>query len=183
MGSISQEESIPYIEGKLEKLAEVEAERKKLEAEAEEKRKAIITEYGDRIDALTQESAALVGDITEAFTEHREYLLDDGGKPRKSVVLRGGELFARFANEALEVDDSLVEKALRKLGRWRDYSKQPPRKLDKAKLKKDKSLVGMLPDEAARFVRNENLIIKLPKLQLEIKRVLNPLRTRLTQSN
>lgn len=184
MGSVSQEEVIPYIEGRLEMLSDKQAELKRLEAQAEAERKAIVAKYAERTDALTAESEQLVGEITDAFTDHRAFLLDDGSsKPRKSVVLRGGELMARFATEAMEVNESLAEKALRKLGRWRDYSKQPPRKLDKQKLKKDRSLVGKLPDEAARFVKNENLIIKLPKLQLEIKRVLNPLRTRLTKSD
>lgn len=184
MGSISQEDAIPELEKLLERLAGVQAELKAYDAAAEADRKAIIAKYAPLTDPLNADSEQLLAAITELFTEHRKYLTDDGsGKPRKSVVLRGGELAARFAPESLELDESRIEKALRKLGEWRNHSKQPARKLDKVALKKNRALVDRLPDDIARFAKPENLHIKLPKLQLEIKRVLNPLRSRLAKTD
>lgn len=184
MGSVPEEEVIPRLEELLERLAGVQAGLKAHDAAAEAERKAIIAKYAPLTDPLNAESEQLLATITELFTEHRKFLTDDGsGKPRKSVVLRGGELAARFAPESLELDESRIEKALRRLGQWKAHSKQPPRKLDKTALKKNRVLVDRLPDDIARFVQPENLHIKLPKLQLEIRRVLNPLRSRLAKTD
>jgi phage host-nuclease inhibitor protein Gam len=181
MGSVSQEEAIPRLEELLEKLSDEQAKLDKRKARAEKEHKAILAKHGPVIDRRTEKIESLVTEITKIFTEHREHLLEDGGK---SVTLRGGELSARFAAEALEIDDEYrAELWLRGKGRWQKYSKAVKRKLDKAALKKDKDLVNSAPDDIMRLVQNENLHIKLPKLKLEIRRVLDPLRTRLTQSN
>jgi hypothetical protein len=180
MGSVPEEEAIPKLEELLEKLAGAQAAIRAHEAAAEKMRQDIVDQHAAPVDALTVQSEELVGEITEIFTEHRAHLLASEGKPRKSVVLRGGELSARFANEALEINEAKAERWLRRKGKWLKYSKAVKRKLDKTALKKDKALVNSAPDDVMRFVQNENLLIKLPKLQLEIKRVLNPLRSRLT---
>lgn len=180
MIDVPEDKAIESLETRLTALGKTESQLAELNGEVDKKTKALLAEYAPRVDALTDSREVALGEITEIFQQHRDFLTADGGK---TVTLRGGTLSARFAAEALKIeDDAAVEKFLRKKGRWLKYSKAVKRKLDKAALKKDRALVESAPSDIMRFVRDENLIINLPKLQIEIKRLLNPLRTSLKKS-
>lgn len=181
MLAIPEDEAIDKLETLLTELGETEAELSKTKTEVDNQVKAIVVRHAPAIDSLTARRAVLVDGIASIFTQHRDFLTEGTGK---TATLRGGTLSARFAAEALEiVDETKVEKFLRRKGRWLKYSKAVKRKLDKAALKKDRALVESAPSDVMFFRKDENLIIKLPKLQLEIKRVLNPLRSRLGDKN
>jgi phage host-nuclease inhibitor protein Gam len=181
MESVSAEQVIPSIEGWLEDLAGIEAALKANQAAAEAERKKILETYGPATDALTAQAEELVGLIEAAFTEHRALLTKGGGK---TVVFRGGELSAAFTPESLVIEnEAKAEKWLRRKRKWLKYTKPAKRKIDKNALKKDKDFVKSAPDSVMRFSRDEILHIKLPKLQLEITRVMKPLAVRLAKKS
>ncbi len=180
MTDVPESKVIESLEIGLATLGKVEGKLNDFKNEVDKRTKALLAEYAPHVDELTELREVTLAQITEIFQQHRGFLI---GEDRKTVTLRGGTLSARLAAEALKIeDDAAAEKFLRKKGRWLKHSKAVKRKLDKAALKKDRALVESAPDSVMRFARDENLIIKLPKLQLEIKRLLNPLRTSLKKS-
>lgn len=180
MTDIPEENAVEELETRLVVLATTEAQLTDLNNEVNKKTQALVAEYAVRIDPLTDQRETMLKEITEIFEQHRDALTEGTGK---TVVLRGGTLSARLGNEALEiVDAAKLEKLLRRKGRWVKYTIQPPRRIDKAALKKDRVLVETAPDTTVRFTREESLIIKLAKPQLEIKRNLNPFRKILKKS-
>lgn len=173
----THDDVIKELEEMLDKLGSTEAQLGKINADVTRKTNAIRAQYAGPTDALTKQRAELVASIKEKFQDNRELLTAGSGK---TVTLRGGTLSARWSKPALVIDDETkLQMTLRKLGKWALYSKRQPRKLDRTALKDDIALINQLPDDAARLERNENLIIKLPKLKIEIKEVLHPLRARL----
>lgn len=180
MSDVSKEKAVDVLENHLITLADTTTQLTDLESAVTKEVQAITAKYAQRIDQLTAQRDASVNEITDIFQQHRKFLTEDTGK---TVTLRGGTLSARLGNEVLEIiDETKLEKFLRRKGRWLKYTIQPRRRIDKTALKKDRALIESAPDTVVRFSRDENLIIKLPKLQLEIKRILHPLRSSLKKS-
>jgi phage host-nuclease inhibitor protein Gam len=180
MTDVPEEKAVEELEIRLVTLADTEMQLTDLTSEVDKKMQALRIEYAPRIDQLTELRETTVTEITAIFQQHRGPLTEETGK---TATLRGGTLSARLGNEALEiVDATRLEKFLRRKGRWLKYTIQPPRRIDKTALKKDRSLIESAPRNTVRFTREENLIIKLPKLQLEIKQILHPLRSSLKKS-
>lgn len=177
MSDQSHDDVIKELEEMLDELGSTEAQLGKIDTEITRRTNAIRAKYAGPTDRLTKRRAELVAGIKEKFQNNRDLLTAGSGK---TVTLRGGTLSARWTQAALIIDDeSKLQSTLRKLGKWAKYSKRQPRKLDRTALKQDIEFVNELPDDVARIEQNENLIIKLPKLKIEIKEVLHPLRARL----
>ena len=185
MGSIPEEEVIPRLEAALERLAPLESELAEIQLETDRSIRRLLANKGRRTDPLTAQRDSIIDEIVAIIAEHRGIVFVDGrGKPSKNVVLRGGTVKAYFSRESLVTDDAQLEAELRGLGLWRDNSIPQPRKLDKAKIKKNRALVAQLSDQAAHYAKKENLAIILPKQTVEVKEFANPLkRTISTSSN
>ncbi|MDB5180073.1 MAG: hypothetical protein JWN12_705 [Candidatus Saccharibacteria bacterium] len=180
MIDVPKEKAVEELEIRLVTLADAGAQLTDLTSEVDRKMQAVRAEYAPRIDQLTELREITVTEITAIFQQHRDSLTEETGK---TATLRGGTLSARLSKEALEiVDATKLEKFLRRKGRWLKYTIQPARRIDKIALKKDRALIESAPNDTVHFTRDENLIIKLPKLQLEIKRILHPLRSSLKKS-
>jgi len=180
MDTIPVTEVVQELEVRLARLSEAETQLADLTSDFTKKTQALVTEFSPESDRLTLLRDETVTEIAEIFQANRDLLTPAGSK---TVTLRGGTISARLGSEGIEiVDQERLEKFLRRRGRWVAFTTQPKRQIDKAALKKDRALVNSASDQIIRFRRNENLIIKLPKVQLEIKRVLHPLRRSLGKS-
>ncbi len=178
MSEDKQDDILRSLEDLLETLGGIEARHSRLTADADRQIAKIRAKFSGPIDELTKQREEIVGSIAYIYAQYRDQLTDGSGK---TVTLRGGTLSARLAPESLVLgNDSDVERYLRRKGAWLKFTKRVKRQIDKTALKKDHAFVDQAPDEIMHLRQEENLIIKLPKLQLEIKRVLNPLKKRLS---
>lgn len=166
---------VKQLEAMLSELADVDGELTKKSSEYDVEIKAITDKYAPIVDPLAQSRSQLVDQISQLFQDNRSSLIDDDGK---SVTLRSGTLTARTNPLSITIyDEAAAMKYAKRSGMLTKVTKVGKRTFVKDKLKKFVDFVNKAP--GLRFEQHENLIIKLPRTQVEITRELNPLRKRL----
>lgn len=180
MVSVSSSDALQALQNQMDVVRIAGSNLKTIESETEAKIKQIQDEAAVAADNFVEMRETAVAKITTIFQQHRDTLLDGD---EKTIVLRSGTISARWAPETLDITDpAAAERYLRQKGLWRKYTKLAKRKIDKTALKQDRQLVQAANPSIMRFTRAEHLILKLPKLQLEIKRDLRPFRSLLNKN-
>lgn len=154
----------------------------KVKAAIDARHKADIQKHAPKIDQRTAQAEALVSRMAELWVANESWLT----KRSKTLELRFGKLSARMS-EAVEIlDKKLLEKLLRKAGRWLASTTQPKREISKTKLKPVLIEIGKVNPElaemlaqAAEVVTGDQLKATFRHSKLEAPRALDPLRRRL----
>jgi phage host-nuclease inhibitor protein Gam len=171
---MNDEEVFTETERLLSRLSEVDTAKRELEADKDRLVKKITDEFAAKIDPLTAEHEALTTQLSELFIEHEALMT---GSDSKTAVFRSGSLSSRTSTGSLVVEDEEAAIAgLRKMHKLRAYTRVKL-SVDKAKLKKHPEVYAWLP--GVYLDKAENLLIRLARTQIELKRDLHPFRKRL----
>ena len=171
---MNDEEVFTETERLLSRLSEVDTAKRELEADKDRLIKKITDEFAVKIDPLTAEHESITTRLSEIFVEHEALMTSSDSK---TAVLRSGTLSARESSGSLiiEDDDTAID-GLRKLHKLRAFTRTKVT-VDKAKLKKHPEVYNKLP--GVYLDKAENLLIRLARTQIELKRDLHPFRKRL----
>ncbi len=162
-------------EGMLSELSDTDTECRHLQAEKDERIKAITDEYAPLIDPLTQRRAELMEQVAEHFVQHEDVLLS---AESKSVVLRSGTISSRTSPGVLQVEDEAVAiESLRRLHKLRAFTREGKRTLNKVELKKYPNLIIKIPGIYMEVP--EHLSVVLARTNIELKEELHPYRRRI----
>ncbi len=162
-------------EGKLSELSDTDTECRRLEAEKDERIKAITDEYAPLIDPLTQRRDELMEQVAEHFVQHEDVLLS---AERKSIVLRSGTISSRTSPGVLQVEDEAAAiESLRRLHKLRAFTREGKRTLNKVELKKYPDLIAKL--RGVNVDVPEHLSVVLTRTKIELKKDLHPYRRRI----
>lgn len=147
----------------------------------------------EKIKPFVDETAAKVDPLTEARDKALDALAtlmeQQLGKPGiegKSIVLRSGTVAVRTTSAVEILDKDLLMTLARRLRIIKEVSEPQPRKPSKTLIRK---LLERRPElaeklkKAAVLVSTSHMTVKPPRVQTELKRDLNPLRTTLPESS
>lgn len=171
---MSDDEVNEAIERHLSELSDVETELRALDAAKDKKIKAIVDEYAPQVDPLTVRRDELTAEIAKLWVEHEAELTTGHGK---TAIYRNGTLSSRSSQGSLVIEDkNAAMKYLRSRGLLRRFTKVGERTIVKDALKKERDLVEKMP--GVHLDVPEHLHIKLVRVKIELKQLLNPFRVR-----
>lgn len=134
----------------------------------DEQIQAIKDENKVLIEGLEAKIVAFKTILANLWQEHGSELRDTRSK---TATLRNGTLSERSNPESLWMGDpALVLKYLRKMGVVRKFTRQPPREVVKALLRRDVAFVDGAPDHLLHFQRSSTLHVSPTQSLVESQR-------------